>query len=192
MTEKEKMLAGQLYFSPDPQLMAERKAAKELLYDYNHLRPAQLEKRAAILKQLLGSIREAFCIEPPFQCDFGSNIHIGSHFYANVGCVMLDCANITIGNHVYLAPNVHLYTVNHAVNIQQRDAGYEYAQPITICDHVWIGGNTTILPGVTIGENSIIGAGSVVTKDIPPNVTAAGNPCRMLKPLTKEELGIEI
>lgn len=103
---------------------------------------------------------------------------------------MLDCGKITIGNYVFLAPYVQLYTVNHPIHLEKRDADYEYTKPITIKDHVWIGGNTTVLPGVTIGENSIIGAGSVVTKDIPANVIAAGNPCRILRELTKEELGL--
>ena len=103
---------------------------------------------------------------------------------------MLDCGKITIGNHVFLAPHVQLYTVNHPIHLEQRDADYEYTKPITIKDHVWIGGNSTVLPGVTIGENSIIGAGSVVTKDIPANVIAVGNPCRILRELTKEELGL--
>ena len=190
MTEKEKMLAGELFYSPDEQLKEERLRAKELLYDYNHLRPDETDKKETLIKKLLGSIGQEFSIGQPFYCDYGYNIHIGSHFYANTGCVMLDCGKITIGNHVFLAPHVQLYTVNHPIHLEQRDADYEYTKPITIKDHVWIGGNSTVLPGVTIGENSIIGAGSVVTKDIPANVIAVGNPCRILRELTKEELGL--
>lgn len=191
MTEKEKMLAGELFYSPDPELVQERQLTKERIYEYNCLHPTQIKERTTLIRKLFGSIGDEFLIEQPFQCDYGYNIHIGSHFYANVGCVMLDCAKITIGNHVYIAPNVHFYTVGHAIHIAQRDADYEYGKPITIGDHVWIGGSTCILPGVTIGDNSIIGAGSVVTKDIPANVIAVGNPCRILRPLSKEELGLE-
>ena len=190
MTEKEKMLAGELFYSPDAQLKQERLYAKELLYEYNLLRPHQIEEKEKIIRKLLGSIGSEFAIGPYFYCDYGYNIHIGSHFFANTGCVMLDCGKITIGNHVFLAPNVQLYTVNHPIHLEKRDADYEYTAPITIKDHVWIGGNSTVLPGVTIGENSIIGAGSVVTKDIPANVIAVGNPCRVLRHLTKEELGL--
>ena len=116
----------------------ERLRAKELLYDYNHLRPDETDKKETLMKKLLGSIGQEFSIGQPFYCDYGYNIHIGSHFYANTGCVMLDCGKITIGNHVFLAPHVQLYTVNHPIHLEQRDADYEYTKPITIKDHVWI------------------------------------------------------
>ena len=190
MLEKDKMLAGELYDANCNELIEDRCKAKDICFEYNNLKPSDAENRDKIIKKLFAKTGEQITVEQNFWCDYGYNIHIGSHFYANTGCVMLDCGKIIIGNHVFLAPHVQLYTVNHPIHLKQRDADYEYTKPITIKDHVWIGGNTTVLPGVTIGENSIIGAGSVVTKDIPANVIAVGNPCRILRKMTKEELGL--
>ena len=127
-------------------------------------------------------------MELPFSCDYGSNISVGNHFYANHNCVILDCAPVTIGDHVMLGPQVGIYTVNHPLDFLQREQGWERALPITIGSHVWIGGGSLILPGVTIGDHTVIGAGSVVTRDIPSNVVAVGNPCRILREITEQDL----
>ena len=187
-TDKEKMLAGEPYLAFCDELVRDRDRAKELLYEYNHLRPSATEQRTALLKQFLGSTRQQLLIEQPFYCDYGYNIHVGENFYANMGCTILDEAKVTFGDNVLLAPNVSIYTAGHPVNVARRVAGWEYAYPVTVGNNVWIGGNVVILPGVSIGDNSIIGGGSVVTKDIPANVIAVGNPCKVLRALTEEEL----
>ena len=179
--EKEKMIAGELYESADTELREERMRSKELIYDYNHIRPSELKAREKIIRELFGSVGKGFLIEQPFHCDYGYNIRVGENFYANMGCGILDCAPVTIGDNVMLAPNVNIYTAGHPLDVEQRNAGVEYAYPVTIGNNVWIGGNVTIVPGVTIGDNSVIGAGSVVTKDIPANVVAMGNPCRVVR-----------
>ena len=173
MDYKKRSLAGQAYICDDS-LYEEQKKCRKIIQKLNTHDCSDFGGLHRIVKELFGKCDEDTFVNPPFHCDYGYNIHIGSHFYANTGCVMLDCGKIIIGNHVFLAPHVQLYTVNHPIHLKQRDADYEYTKPITIKDHVWIGGNTTVLPGVTIGENSIIGAGSVVTKDIPANVIAVG------------------
>lgn len=181
-TEKQKARAGKLYDANyDTELIAERAACKELCYDYNRLRPAQTNEKKRILSELLGKTGENFQIEPPFYCDYGYNIEIGENFYANVNCVILDGAKVTFGNNVFIAPNCGFYTAGHPLDVAQRNQGLEYAYPITIGNNVWIGAQACILPGVTIGDNTVIGAGSVVTKDIPANVVAAGNPCRVIR-----------
>lgn len=182
-TEKEKMLTGELYDSMDTELIEERVKAKEILYDYNCLRPLQTQKRIETLRNLLGSTGDLFIFEQPFQCDYGYNIQVGENFCANMGCIILDEAKVTFGNNVLIGPNVGIYTAGHPENIKNRNAGLEYAYPITIGHNVWIGGNVVITPGVTIGDNTIIGAGSIVTKSIPSDVIAVGNPCRILRKL---------
>ncbi|MGL5574592.1 MAG: sugar O-acetyltransferase [Sarcina sp.] len=190
-TEKEKMLNGELYVSFGDELFNERQHAKRVLFEFNNLHPDKIEERNQILKDLLGFAGENFFIEPPFRADYGSNIHWGHRTYANYNCTILDCAKVTIGDDVLIAPNVNIFTATHPINTSQRVSGLELAFPITIGNKVWIGGGTTINPGVTIGENTIIGSGSVVTKDIPANVIAVGNPCRVLRHLTEEELKID-
>ena len=180
-TDKEKMLAGEPYLAFCNELVTERARAKEILFEYNNLHPSEMEKRTEILKHFLGATGKQLLIEQPFRCDYGYNIRVGENFYANMGCTILDEALVTFGDNVLLAPNVSIYTAGHAVNVAQRVAGWEYAYPVTVGHNVWIGGNVVILPGVSIGDNSIIGGGSVVTKDIPANVVAAGNPCRIIK-----------
>ena len=180
-TEKEKMLGGELYLAFETELFEERQAAINLVYAFNNLHPSKAEERKELIKKLFGTVGENFWVEQRFHCDYGYNIHIGDNFYANVGCTILDCAPVTIGNNVLLAPNVSLYTAGHPTNNEQRVAGLEYAHPIKIGNNVWIGGGVIVLPGVTIGDNTIIGAGSVVTKDIPAKVIAVGNPCRVIK-----------
>lgn len=186
-TEKEKMLAGKPYQAFGEELLNERQWAKELIFDFNGLRPSQISERNEILKKLLGKTSENFFIEPPFRCDYGYNIQIGNFFYANYNCTILDCAEVKIGDHVFFAPNVSLYTAGHPIHAELRNKEYEYAFPITIGNNVWIGGNTVINPGITIGDNTVIGAGSVVTKDIPANVIAVGNPCRVLRSIGEDD-----
>lgn len=182
MTEKEKCMQGLLYDANyDPELLADREKAKELLYDYNHLRPSQQEERTNLLKRLLGKTGETLLIEQPFACDYGYNIEVGENFYANVNLVILDGAKVRIGDNTFIAPNVGIYTAGHPLDAERRNQGLEYAYPITIGNNVWIGAGVSILPGVTIGDNVVIGAGSVVTKDIPSNSLAVGTPCRVLR-----------
>lgn len=182
MTEKEKAAKGLLYDANyDEELINERTHAKELLHKYNLLPPSQPEERKELLKSLLGKTREDFIFEPPFYCDYGYNIEIGENFFANMNFVILDGAKVTIGDNVFIAPNVGIYTAGHPLDVAQRNAGLEYAYPVTIGNNVWIGAQVSILPGVTIGDNTVIGAGSVVTKDIPSNSVAVGNPCRIIK-----------
>jgi acetyltransferase-like isoleucine patch superfamily enzyme len=187
MTEKEKMLQGKPYLSFGEELLGERQYAKELLYDLNNLRPSEVEERNAFIRKLLGSTGKTFFIEPPFRCDYGYNISIGENFYTNYNCTILDCAKVTIGENVMFAPNVSLFTAGHPVHHEPRNAGLEYAFPITIGNNVWLGGGVIVNPGVTIGDNTVIGSGSVVTKDIPANVIAAGNPCKVIRAITEEE-----
>ena len=184
MTEKERMLAGKLY-QVDEALRAEDMRKWKLVQQINH--STGPEEVKALFRELLGSVGEDFWIQPDFYCDYGSHIHIGEHFYANYGCVMLDVCDITIGDHVFLAPRVCIYTAAHPIDAGVRNSGLEYGKPVTIGSSVWIGGNAVINPGVTIGDNVVIGSGSVVTKDIPSGVIAAGNPCRVLREITEED-----
>lgn len=182
MTEKERMLAGKLYRASDPELRAADMRKWKLTNQLNQT--TDVEEVRSIFRELLGSIGPDFWIQPPFYCDYGSNIHIGDHFYANYGCVILDPAEVFIGDHVFLAPHVCLYAATHPIDAEVRNTELEYAKTIRIGSSVWIGGSSVICPGVTIGDNVVIGAGSVVTKDIPSGVVAVGNPCRVLRPIT--------
>ena len=182
MTEKEKCAQGLLYDANyDAELLAERLRAKELLYDYNRLRPSQQTERCALLERLLGKMGQQTVIEQPFFCDYGYNIEVGANFFANFNFVVLDEAKVRIGDNVFIAPNVGIYTAGHPLDVAQRNQGLEYARPVTIGNNVWIGAGVSILPGVTIGDGVVIGAGSVVTKDIPAGMLAVGNPCRVIR-----------
>ncbi|MFI3320836.1 MAG: sugar O-acetyltransferase [Rikenellaceae bacterium] len=181
MTEKEKMIKGELYDAGDVTLAKERTACKELCYDYNHLRPSQVEERGEIMRKLLGSCKESFTIEPTVWFDYGYNISIGENFYSNHNLVILDGAKVTFGDNVFIAPNCGFYTATHPTNAVQRNKGLEFAKPITIGNNVWIGAGVTVLPDVEIGDNCVVGAGSVVVKSIPENSIAVGNPCRVIK-----------
>lgn len=186
-TEWQKMVAGQPYDAGDPELKAARERCRFLYHTFNtswQEKPA----RDALLRELLGSRGNVCGINPPFFCDYGANIHVGENFYANVNCTILDVCEVHIGDNVLLAPGVQIYTAAHPVALVPRVAGVEFGKPVRIGNNVWIGGSTVICPGVTIGDNSVIGAGSVVTRDIPANVVAVGNPCRVLRPITAEEL----
>ena len=183
MTEKEKMLSGALY-NPncgDPELSAEHARCAALCRAYNQLPPGDEAGRRALMTQLLGGTGARFTINQPFLCDYGYNIKVGENFYVNYNCVILDCAPVTFGDNVFIAPNCGFYTAGHPLDAATRNTGLEFARPITVEDDVWIGGGVSVLPGVTIGRGSVIGAGSVVTRDIPAGVVAAGNPCRVIR-----------
>ena len=184
MTERERMLSGQLYNPADPELAAERLRAKILCRRFNDAPPEAFAEREELLQQLLGSMGHDCWIEPSFLCDYGSQITLGDHVYANYDCIFLDAAPISIGSHAFLAPRVCLFTAGHPLDTNVRNSELEFALPITIEDNVWLGGNVTVLPGVTIGSGTVVAAGSVVTKDLPAGVVAAGNPCRVLREIT--------
>jgi len=181
LNEKEKMLAGELYDAADAVLVEERQRSKDLCFRYNQIQPTKMKERKGIIKTLFGKTGKMFLIEQPFYCDYGYNIEIGENFYTNVNVVILDCAKVTFGDNVFIAPNCGFYTVNHPLDTENRNKGLEYAKPITVGNNVWIGAGCIILPGVTIGDNTVIGAGSVVVKDIPANVLAVGNPCKVIR-----------
>ena len=188
MTEKEKAQVGLLYdANNDQSLIKERLNAAELCYDYNMLRPSQQTERDAMLTRILGSKGTNCTIVSPFYCDYGYNIEVGDNFFSNYNFVVLDCAKVKIGHNVFIAPNVGIYCAGHPLNIAERNKGLEYAKPITIGNNVWIGAGVQICPGVTIGENSTIGAGSIVTKDIPADVLAYGNPCVVIRKATDKD-----
>ena len=182
-TEREKMLAGELYRAADPELSALRARCRDLLYAFNHSRESEADLRRTLLQELLGAGGDTAWIEPPFYCDYGGNIALGRNVYMNFNCVILDVAPVTIGSGVLFGPAVQVYTATHPLNYHDRASGQEYGKPITIGDGTWIGGSAVILPGVRIGARTVIGAGAVVTKDMPDDVFAAGNPCQVLREL---------
>ena len=185
--EWHKMVAGQPYDAADPELKAARERCRFLYHSFNTCWQEKPE-RDALLRELLGSRGASCAINPPFFCDYGANIFVGENFYANVNCTILDVCEVHIGDNVLLAPGVQIYTAAHPIAVVPRVAGVEFGKPVRIGHNVWIGGSTVICPGVTIGDNSVIGAGSVVTRDIPANVVAVGNPCKVIRPMTAEEL----
>lgn len=182
-TEKEKMLSGELYDPLDGQLSSERIHARLLLKRLNESREDDPEERNRILGDLLPHAGADLWLQPPFYCDYGYNITTGDRVFFNFNCVILDVAPVVIGSRSLLGPNVQVYTATHPMDYRQRASGLEMAKPITIGDDVWIGGGAIICPGVVIGDRSVIGAGSVVTKNIPPDVFAAGNPCKTVRSL---------
>ena len=183
-TEKEKMLCGENYFSADKELVLERMRIKKLLHKLNVTEYVVNGNTRAIVKELLPNAHKRIYIEPPFHCDYGYNIHLGEMVYFNVNCVILDSTKVTIGNNVFIGPGVHIYTAAHSTNAIERRK-IEFAKPVLIGDDCWIGGATIILPGVTIGNGCTIGAGAVVTKDIPEHSLAVGNPARVIRNLNK-------
>ena len=181
MTEKEKMLAGELYDANyNEELIKDRYVIKDKCFEYNNIKPSDLENRKKLIKEILGKTKENFLIEQPFMCDYGYNIEVGENFYANHNLIILDANKVEFGDNVFIAPNCSFYTAG------QRNKGLEYAKPIKIGNNVWIGGNVSVLPGVTIGDNVVIRAGSIVNKDVPANVVAVGNPCRVIKEIKNE------
>jgi maltose O-acetyltransferase len=189
-TEKEKMLDQKLYLASDQELVHLRNKAKEQIYAFNHSKPLEVEKRKQIIQNLFKATKENFHIEPPLYVDYGENIEIGNHFYANYDCIFLDVAKIKIGNNVLFGPRVCLYTAGHPIDHETRNEQLEFGYEIKIGDDVWIGGNTVINPGVNIGNRVVIGSGSVVTKDIPDDVVAFGNPCKVIRKITEEDKNI--
>jgi acetyltransferase-like isoleucine patch superfamily enzyme len=187
MTEKEKMLNGKPYKAFGEELSSERQYAKEMIFDYNNLSPKEINKHNEIIKKIFGRVGNDFYIEPPFRCDYGYNISAGENFYVNYNCTILDCAAVTIGDNVMFAPNVSLFTAGHPIHFEARNEMIEYAFPISIGNNVWVGGGVIVNPGITIGNNVVIGSGSVVTKDIPSNCIAVGNPCKVIKQITDED-----
>ncbi|WOG27346.1 sugar O-acetyltransferase [Endozoicomonas sp. 8E] len=186
MTEKEKMLAGLDYIAFDSELTKDRLEAKKLCHRFNQVSPDDKTQQAEVLNELLGTLSEAW-IEPFFYCDYGYNIHLGENFYANHHCTILDGAKVTIGNDVLFGPSVTISTAGHPLDSVTRNTGLEFCKPITIGNNVWLGANVSVNPGVTIGDNSVIGAGSVVTRDIPANSVAVGAPCRVIKSVMSKE-----
>ncbi len=188
MTEREKMLQHKLYDATyDQELEQERLACKDLCYDYNALRPSKIRERRILLQKLLGQTGKSFHIESPFWCDYGYNIRLGENFYANHNLVILDAGGVSFGDNVFIAPNCGFHTSGHPIDTKRRNKGLEYAYPIRVGHHVWIGAGVNVLPGVTIGDNVVIGSGSVVTKDIPSNSVAVGNPCRVIRQITEAD-----
>jgi maltose O-acetyltransferase len=180
-SERAKMLRGDLYLASDPELTAARMRARDLWQRLNALPAGAVLERAGLLRELLGSAGPGATIEPPFYCDYGTQIHLGAEVFVNYNCVFLDPAPIRIGDQAMLAPNVQLLTADHPREAEARVAGRELARPITIGPRAWIGAGTIVCPGVTIGADTTIGAGSVVVRDVPDGVVAAGNPCRVIR-----------
>ncbi len=187
MTEREKMLAGELYDAHDPELVEARERARDLCHDLNLSREREQQKRRTILQDLLGSGGESVWMQPPFYCDYGSNIYLGDNVYFNFNCVILDVCEVRIGDHSFFGPAVQIYAATHPLNATLRRT-QEFGKPVSIGSDVWVGGGAMILPGVNIGSRTVIGAGSVVTRDVPDGVLAAGNPCRVIREITEEDL----
>ncbi|MFV3013111.1 sugar O-acetyltransferase [Clostridium botulinum] len=188
MTEKEKAMAGYLYDANyDKSLVQERMNCKDLCHQFNLCMPSDIEKQQELLQKIIGKVHGSFTITAPFWCDYGYNIEIGDNFYTNHNCVILDGAKVTFGNNIFIAPNCCFSTAGHPLDAEQRNQGLEIALPITVGDNVWIGADVTILPGVSIGNNTIIGAGSIVNKDIPAGVIAVGNPCKPIRKITEKD-----
>lgn len=188
MTEWEKAQKGYLYDANyDKEIVEARTRCADLCYEFNQCKPSDTAKQQEILEQILGGIKGNPVITAPFYCDYGFNIFIGENFYTNHNVTILDGAKVTFGDNVFIAPNCVFSTAGHAIDSEQRSQGLEIALPITVGDNVWIGTNVSVLPGVTIGNNTIIGAGSVVNKDIPDGVIAVGNPCKVLRKITEDD-----
>ena len=184
MTQRERRQAGLYFCAIDLEIHEERLRAQDLIQQYNALRPDQHKEASEIIRSLLGTMGERCHFVPPIFFDYGSNVHIGDFSFVNSNFTALDAGRIDIGRHVFIGPNVSIYTPTHPLLAEERNTGYEQGKPVKIGDNVWIGGSVTILGGVTIGEGAVIGAGSVVTRDIPAGVIAVGNPCRPLREIT--------
>ncbi len=185
-SEKEKMLAGELYDALDQDLVTARERARDLCQDLNATREREQEARRHILKELLGSGGDSVWMQPPFFCDYGSNIYLGERVYFNFNCVILDVCEVRVGDFTFFGPAVQIYAAGHPIDPQARRI-QEFGKPVTIGSDVWVGGGAIILPGITIGSKTVIGAGSVVTRNIPEGVVAAGNPCRILREITETD-----
>jgi maltose O-acetyltransferase len=184
---KERMLRGELYLAGDPELAADHARAQDLLERYDATPHAAQDERDRLLRELLGEVGEGVVVKPPFRCDYGRHISIGDRTFVNYGCVLLDVAAIRIGSACQLATNVQLLTATHPVDPEPRRLGWEYAEPITLGDNVWLGGGAIVCPGVTIGDDTVVGAGAVVTRDLPAGVVAVGNPARVLREIGDDD-----
>ena len=185
MTEKQKMLMGIIYNAEETSLIEERNRAKSLTKQYNESRQEDRDYRKYLMGQIFGKLGQNVHLEAPFYLDYGYRTTIGDDFFSNFNLTILDGGGVEIGDRVFIGPNVGIYTANHPTDARRREKGYEWALPVKIGNKVWIGGGVTILPGVTIGDNTVIAAGSVVTQDVPANVVAAGNPCKVIKEAEK-------
>ncbi|MCD8026442.1 MAG: sugar O-acetyltransferase [Clostridiales bacterium] len=186
MTEKEKMLSGEPY-RDDEELKNGLDRAKDLCLEFNNTKLSYKEKCGELIRKIVGKVGEKVWVTAPFWCDYGSNIELGDYFYSNHNLVILDCGKATFGKNCFVGPNCGFYAVGHSIDSEERNQGVQYAYPITVGDNVWFGGGVNVLSGVTIGSNVVIGAGSLVNKDIPSNVVAAGNPCRVIRPITDDD-----
>lgn len=188
MSEKDKQHTGEVYFPGDPEIFEEQIQYQEKLYDYNQTRPSEQEKRTNLLKEMFAEIGENCYIEPPFHANFGGHhCHFGKNVYANYNLTAVDDTHIYVGDNTMIAPNVILASAAHPLDPEERRKGYQYNQPVHIGKNCWLGAGVIVVPGVSIGDDTVIGAGSVVTKDIPSGVVAVGNPCRVIKEVKKEE-----
>ena len=185
---KNRMHTGELYLPGDPQILAEQMICLEKLYDFNHTRPSEMEKRVRLLKEMFSEIGEGCYIEPPFHSNWGGkHVHFGKNVYANFNLTLVDDTHIYVGDYTMFGPNVAVATAGHPILPELREQGYQYNMPVRIGKNCWIGAGAMILPGVTVGDNVVIGAGSVVTKDIPDGVVAVGNPCRVLRKISDHD-----
>lgn len=181
------MLAGMLYYPGDEKLKSDFRKCRKLTRLYNETTEEEEARRDELLREILGSAGKEPHIDLPFRCDYGQHIHLGDYFYSNYNLTILDICKVTIGDNVMFGPNVSIYTAGHPIDADVRNSGLEFGSPVTIGNNVWFGGNVVVNPGVTIGDNTIIGSGAVITKSIPDNVIAAGNPCRVLRKITDED-----
>lgn len=188
MNMKDKLHTGEIYFPEDEEIMAEQRLCLEKLYDFNMTRPSEMDKRTAMLEDILSEVGKDCYIEPPFHSNFGGkHVHFGDHVYANFGFTCVDDTDIFVGNSTMFGPNVVLATAGHPILPELREKAYQFNMPIHIGNNCWLGAGVIVLPGITIGDNSVIGAGSVVTKDIPANVVAVGNPCKVLREIGEHD-----
>lgn len=188
MTEREKMEKGYLYDANyNEEIIKEREKAKDLCFEYNNLKPSDIDNQRAIMSKLLGKIKGNFYVTAPFYCDYGYNIEVGENFYSNHNLVILDGGKVTFGDNVFIAPNCCFSTAGHPLDSEQRNKGLEFAYPITVGNNVWFGAGVIVLPGITIGDDVVIGAGTIVNRNIPSGVIAAGNPCRVIREITEED-----
>ena len=185
VTEKDKMLAGELYRSEDAELVAERRHAQQVLARYNAISDGDQELLISLLREFMGAVGEGTVIMPSFMCDYGYNIRLGRNVFINYQCIFLDCAPIEIGNDVQIGPAVQLYTAIHPLDAAVRRSGLESANPIRLGNDVWIGGGAVVLPGVAIGDRAVVGAGTVVVRDVPPDTVVVGNPARVIRTLAR-------
>ncbi|ELZ23676.1 maltose O-acetyltransferase [Halosimplex carlsbadense 2-9-1] len=180
-SEREKMLNGELYDASDPDLVAARQRARERTATFNTTEPGETDRRERLIRELFGAVEGTVHVEPPFRCDYGEQIRVGDGFYANFDCVVLDVCPVEFGENCLLGPGVHVYTATHPLDPEERASGLESGRPVSIGDHVWIGGQAVINPGVTVGDGAVIGSGAVVTDDVSPNVVVQGNPAEVVR-----------